>query len=441
MHTAKPPLPDTAGSETELTSEAGAEISGTSPVPRVGDLIADKYRVEGHLGRGGMGVVLSARDEVLGRRVALKLLHTASVEATERILREAQVLAQLSSDHIVRVFDFGKLSRERPFIVMEHLNGEDLSKLIARGPVPAREAVRYVLQACDALQEAHARGIVHRDLKPANLFLASRSNGPPRVKVLDFGLSKLLNTEDAPEGLSLTTTTDVMGSPRYMSPEQAHASKDVDARTDIWSLGVILYELLTAQPPFRASSFTDLLIRIVTQEPEPMVYAEREEVPELAFIVMHCLGKDREHRYRSIAELVDALGPLQVRPVAATLLPPMAAGGEVRPRRIGLWVGLGLVVLVAGVVWGFAAREAPVATDVSAVREVVGVVPAGGGPAVVVPPAAAPIQAVPRSEVPAVQVPAARGSAAGQAAPPAAERNKRRKSAGGSLEIGEILPP
>ena len=281
-----------------------------SPPVTSGMLLAGKYRIERLLGEGGMGVVLAATNEALRQKVAIKLLRIgalADAKALGRFEREARAAASLRSEHVARVLDVGKLEDGRPYMVMEYLEGRDLGDVIDQGPhLPPGEAVDYVLQACEAIAEAHAAGIIHRDLKPRNLFLATTVDGRPLVKVLDFGISK---TEDSAEDMSLTRTTEIIGSPSYMSPEQLRASKEVDVRTDIWALGVILYELLTKKVPFQAVTVTEL-VAVVLMEPTPEIRNERPDVPEgLVYAINRCLAKRREERFSSIAELVGAIAP------------------------------------------------------------------------------------------------------------------------------------
>src|SRR5687768_7598752 len=219
---------------------------GSEGTLAIGDVVAGKYRIVRSMAIGGMGEVYEAMHDELSMRIALKVLLREQAripEAVERFLREARAAASLNSEHVAKVFDVGRTADGAPYLAMELLEGEDLEQLVERrGPLPVHEAVWYVLETLEALGEAHARGIVHRDLKPSNLFL-SRSGDRSRVKVLDFGISKLERGMEAPQ-VSLTTTKSMLGSPGYMSPEQVRSSKNVDARTDIWSVGVILYELL-----------------------------------------------------------------------------------------------------------------------------------------------------------------------------------------------------
>ena len=283
-------------------------------LPQPGDIIAGKYQVETVLGAGGMGIVVSARHLDLGQRVALKLLRSVfagNSDAVARFQREARALAGIRSEHVVRVHDVARLESGAPYLVMEHLTGKDLDQLLrARGPLPIAEAVDYVLQACEAIAEAHAAGIVHRDLKPANLFLTTRADGSSLVKVLDFGISKLtgLNDVGVPEG-SLTSTSEIMGSPWYMSPEQLRSFKNVDARTDVWALGVILHRLITGRQPFDAESLSACITKIVADPPVSLRLQRPDAPPELESLILRCLEKDINRRIQNIAELARGLLP------------------------------------------------------------------------------------------------------------------------------------
>jgi len=281
----------------------------------VGDVVAGKYRVERVLGQGGMGVVVAARHEELGQKVAIKVLRPeiSSVDgALERFLREARAAAQLESDHIARVFDVGQLGGSSAFMVMEHLGGTDLEKLlVARGRLEVSEAVDHVLEALEALAHAHARGMVHRDLKPSNLFLEEKASGTRRIKVLDFGISKTESGLSAAstQASTLTSPQAMLGSPAYMAPEQIRSSKSVDARADIWSIGVILYELLTATSPFAGETVGETFARVIDASPEPIRKKRPELSADLAAIVATCLAPAREERFANVAELAAALAP------------------------------------------------------------------------------------------------------------------------------------
>jgi serine/threonine protein kinase len=281
-------------------------------IPSAGQVIAGKFVIEQVLGVGGMGVVVSAKHVHLGQKVAIKFLRKDSAknqEAINRFLREARAVVGLQSAHVVRVMDVGVLDDGMPYMVMEHLSGTDLNRVLEqRKTLPPQEAVDYVLQGMEAIAEAHALGIVHRDLKPANLFLTRSPDGSPLVKVLDFGISKAADTMRQQEQ-SLTATSAVMGSPLYMSPEQLRSSKNVDVRTDIWALGVILYELLAGQPPFVADTVTGLCAKIAADPATPLRSVNPGVPGPLEAVVMRCLEKDMTRRYPTAADLALALQP------------------------------------------------------------------------------------------------------------------------------------
>jgi serine/threonine-protein kinase len=286
-----------------------------------GDVIADKYRVERVLGRGGMGVVVAAMHLHLDQRVALKFIIPGAVgddtQAIERFLREARAAVRLKSEHVAKVLDVAKLPSGSPYIVMEFLEGQDLSQVVElEGAIQAERAADYVLQACEAIAEAHAMGIVHRDVKPQNLFLTQGLGGVPLVKVLDFGISKVRSANGIDS--ALTRTASVMGSPMYMAPEQMRSARAADARSDIWALGVVLYTLLTGGPPFEAETMTELALKVV-QDPHPPVSARRPGVaPGLSAIVDRCLAKDPANRFSDVSDLAFALSDFA--PPASRLL-------------------------------------------------------------------------------------------------------------------------
>src|SRR5215471_6314796 len=231
---------------------------------RRGDILDGKYRVERVLGSGGMGVVIAAHHMGLDQKVAIKLLLPEVLddpEAGARFEREARAAAKIKNEHIARVMDVGTLENGSPYMVMEHLEGEDLAERLRReGRLAIEHAVQLVLQTCEVLAEAHGLGIVHRDLKPANLFCLVGPDGDVSIKVLDFGISKVTGPNTS--HTTITKTSTLMGSPTYMSPEQIHSARRVDARTDIWSISVILYELLTGRLPFEGDSVPEICLRV-----------------------------------------------------------------------------------------------------------------------------------------------------------------------------------
>jgi eukaryotic-like serine/threonine-protein kinase len=294
------------------TLDRGATGDRSVDVPAVGSTVLGKYRVERVIGQGGMGVVLAARNIQLDELVAFKFL-SAKVATdgptVDRFLREARASLKIKNEHVVRVLDASPGdATSPPYILMEYLEGIDLAALLQqRGPLPIADAVDYVLQACEAISEAHVIGIVHRDLKPANLLLTQRGDGMPLVKVLDFGISKALMDETS--NPNLTDTQAVFGSPTYMSPEQVRSSKRVDHRTDVWAMAVVLYELLTGRTPFICDNVSGLLAAIIADSaPHPGQFRP-DLPPELAQVLMAALQKDREQRTQTMPEFAARLRP------------------------------------------------------------------------------------------------------------------------------------
>ncbi len=307
------------------SNPSNPSMTATTPITvQIGEVIRGKYKVERIIGEGGMGVVVLATHLALDRHVAIKLLNaksSESEEALERFTREARAAARIQSEHVGRVVDVDTLPSGAPFIVMEFLEGNDLAGELRDGrKLTPSVAVTYVLQACEAVAEAHAAGIVHRDLKPANLFLARTSSGATTIKVLDFGISKITRREagaDITANKALTNPTSMLGSPLYMSPEQMKASTEVDARTDVWSLGVILYEAVTGRSPFDARTIPMICAAVLSQEPAPF---DDPSIPEaLEKVVRRCLEKDSSKRFRDVAHFVRALAPFAPEQAALTL--------------------------------------------------------------------------------------------------------------------------
>jgi predicted Ser/Thr protein kinase len=282
----------------------------------IGHVFLGKYRVEEILGVGGMGVVTKCMHMQLGELVAIKMLRKDVLndqDAVERFMREAQAAAKLRSEYVARVIDVGRFEDNVPYMIMEFLDGHDLGELIdQRGSLPVPWAVEMMMQTAEALSEAHSIGIVHRDVKPTNLFVTWRPDGSALVKVLDFGIAR------APMGndLKLTQTQSLLGTPAYMSPEQMRSARLVDARSDIWSLGTVLYELIEGRRPFEAESFSEMCVKVAVDAPVPMQKAP----PALEQIVMRCLSKSPEQRYANMAALGNALRPFMRDPKTAGIL-------------------------------------------------------------------------------------------------------------------------
>jgi serine/threonine-protein kinase len=281
-------------------------------IPEKGETIASKYVIEAPCGRGGLAVVLSAMHLELDRRVAIKVLlpeWAGDAEVVRRFVREGRTATRIKSEHVVRVFDVGTLDSGAPYLVLEYLEGHNLEDIVTNwGPVAVPTAIDWVLQAAEAIAEAHAHGIVHRDLKPANLFLTRRADGSACIKVIDFGLSKL--NDARLRGVSkITLPTDVMGSPHYMAPEQLKATCDADERADLWALGAVLHELITGQAPFGGETVAEICATVLTQA-TPRISSIRANVPAgLERAVLRCLEKDPAARFATVAEMAYAIAP------------------------------------------------------------------------------------------------------------------------------------
>jgi serine/threonine-protein kinase len=336
---------------------------------------AGRYRIDSVLGSGGMGVVYAATHLELGLPLALKILHptlTSSPEARARFCIEARACAALSSPHTLRIYDAGLLGSEECYIVMERLEGRDLLQLLrAEGPLPVDVAVNYVLQACSGLAEAHAHGIVHRDIKPENLFLAQQRGGAPLIKIMDFGVARWRRMEA--RGRRITNPNANVGSPCYQSPEQMQSAASVDERSDIWSLGLVLFELLSGYCPFESESIPETCWKVL-QGPRPSLLAARSRIdPALERIVQRCVALAPDERFRSVSHLAAALRPFAkpaghasgVRPVVVTAPPAAARARRSRSEQM-LWAAMFL--LGAGVTSAAHALEARLVEQGGALR-------------------------------------------------------------------------
>jgi serine/threonine-protein kinase len=338
-----------------------------------GALVAGKYMVERLLAEGGIGVVVVARQLDLQRLVAIKHLRPralANATLVERFQREARLAARLRSEHVVRVHDVGALPDVGPYMVMEYLEGSDLSRIARERTTPIAGVVDWMLQACEAIAEAHALGIVHRDLKPDNLFVARLAGGASLLKVLDFGISKLMPGAEHLDASSRPTEMgERFGTPVYMSPEQLRSAADVDPRTDLWSLGVVLFELLAGELPFAGESMAQLCTSILTARPKALRAIRPEVPPGLAKVVERCLQKDPARRYASVAELAIDLTPYGSGATVVTRRPAR------RTRRAVVLAGAVLATAAAAVTLALATRRAPEATVPDPVPEATALAP------------------------------------------------------------------
>jgi eukaryotic-like serine/threonine-protein kinase len=305
--------PEKTPAPVNLTTQVSSRRPGRSPagrndLPGPGATLAGKYELVRVLGQGGMGMVMEALDLRLGRRVAIKMMLSEAWQAPDlvaRFEREARAAARLQSPYTIRLLDVDVAKPALPFMVMEFLEGRSLdAELTERGQLPVAEAVSYVLQACEAMAEAHDAGIIHRDIKPANLFVSS-NGGRRAIKVLDFGISKLTGEEER----ALTMTRSTFGTPEYMSPEQVRAEGPLDGRSDVWALGVVLYQLLAGSTPFGGNTAPAVFASIITHTPAPL-RPMRPDVPvELEFILARALCKNPNERYPSALDFARALSP------------------------------------------------------------------------------------------------------------------------------------
>ena len=303
-------------------------------------MLADRYQIVRRIGEGGMGAVYEAKHTVIGKRVAVKVLlekFLAKSDFVARLLQEARLASSIGHEHIVDVTDFGTTVDGRSFVVMEFLDGESLAELAMReAPLPIERSLGIARQVASALGAAHAKGIFHRDVKPENIYLVKRGDAD-FVKVVDFGISKAVKPggDEGGEGYRLTHTGLLLGTPLYMSPEQARGEEDLDHRVDIWALGVLLYECLTGEVPFRANNYLGIISQVLTHEPTPPSKLR----PELGIsdaveaVVMRAMEKDRARRYQTMAELERDLERLLAGDQNVGFVPRAAGAARGRARR------------------------------------------------------------------------------------------------------------
>jgi eukaryotic-like serine/threonine-protein kinase len=363
-----PPSHSGSGAVAPVATLPVSDESAPEVVPALGSVIADKYRIEELIARGGMGAVYLATHLVSGKRVALKwMLPTLGQMpgAKERFVREACATARIEHPNVIDIYDVGN-DRGSVYLVMELLRGETLAEYLQRTPqVEPEEAVTLLMPALRGVAAAHAHHVIHRDLKPDNIFLCRSPEGEPREpRVLDFGISKITSTE-GPLNLALTSSGAVMGTPYYMSPEQVRGAKDVDERGDVYAFGVILYEMLSGQRPFDAETYNQLILKIATENPAPLLELQPQLDRRLAAVVEKAMAREPSARFSSIEDLAVALEPFAAgmlfRASTVRLQNPAANSGErpslrflaARTRRSRSFIALGIALGCAGAGLGF----------------------------------------------------------------------------------------
>src|SRR5690606_6864690 len=342
------------------TSEhSSAAAPDELPLPRPGEIVGGRYQILRWIGGGGMGVVYEAVQEELGRRYAIKFLRrelASRPRALARLQREARLLGGMSHDHLTQVFDFGRYRERAAYIVMEYLEGQTLRAVLDQsGPLHLGLALTVMRQVAMGMAYAHAHGVVHRDLKPENLMLTSASDGSPRVKILDFGIAQQIG----PLQTRLTPTGAELGTYHYMSPEQARALKTLTAASDVYSLGVICYELLSGKRPHPGESYAEVMFHLLTQPPVPL---DAACPASLRALIDRCLRTDPGERYQSAEELLEALNAPGEHAPATSRQPAPPAGPLPQPGR-GSWLRGAVLgaVAAASLVWllGGGSQQAP----------------------------------------------------------------------------------
>jgi serine/threonine-protein kinase len=350
---------ETAAATATATTDVMQAVDGGDII---GVTLSQRYLVTRKVGQGGMGAVYEATHTLINKRVAIKVLleKYAKREAlVKRLKQEAQLASQVGNEHIIDITDFGNTDDGRTFVVMEYLEGESLAECLAReNQLPEQRILRIASQAASALTAAHAKGIVHRDIKPENLFLLKRKEGD-FVKVVDFGISKSLRASgEEEEPPRLTQTGMVLGTPLYMSPEQARGDEDLDHRVDVYALGVIMYEAASGRVPFAGTNYLSVISQVLNEEPQPLRAIRPELSEEFEAIVLRAMTKDRDTRYASASEMLDDLSALLDDPTRSTERAKIT-GPRRKPLRAKVprvaWAIMGVsivvVVIVLAVVW------------------------------------------------------------------------------------------
>jgi eukaryotic-like serine/threonine-protein kinase len=339
--------------EPEASPPSGVRRHGTEET-LIGATLAGRYSVTRKIGQGGMGAVYEATHTLIGKRVAIKVLldkYARKEQVVARLEQEARLASSIGHEHIIDITDFGQTDDGRTFVVMEFLEGESLSELLNReGPLPEARIAAITRQIASALGAAHAKGVVHRDVKPDNVFLLRR-NDKDFVKVVDFGISKSMRASDVGDEDSprLTQTGMVLGTPLYMSPEQARGDDELDARIDIYALGVIMYELATGRVPYTGTNYLAIISQVLNDDP-PRPRAVRPELSdEFENVVLKALAKEREDRYQTTDEIAADLLALLDDPTHSTQRARITGPRRPAPRRGALRMGLWIAV-IAGIV-------------------------------------------------------------------------------------------
>ncbi|HVV81610.1 MAG TPA: serine/threonine-protein kinase [Kofleriaceae bacterium] len=388
------PTPTPGGTDPGTAAEAATDTGAAADAPKrkveenlIGTTLLGRYTIHRKIGQGGMGVVYEATHTLIGKRVAVKVLldkYARKEQIVARLEQEARLASAIGHEHIIDITDFGQTDDGRTFVVMEFLEGESLAEILAReGPLPEERILAVAIQVAGALGAAHAKGIVHRDVKPENVFVLRRKDRD-FVKVVDFGISKSLRASDGhdEESPRLTQTGMVLGTPLYMSPEQARGDEELDARIDVYALGVIMYEIATGRVPFTGANYLSIISQVLNEEPKPPRALRPDLSDEVEAIILKAIEKDRDRRYQSTEEMLADLTALHDDPTHSTQRARISG-----PRRSRLARGSNLrlaawIAVVSAIVAGVAITVTLLAGGGPARRKVAAaaVVPIDAGP-------------------------------------------------------------